>query len=62
MVYEDIFDAKNAVTHLSGFNVKGRYIVVLFYQQDKMTQRMGIDKKREQLDALQAKYGVDDRD
>ena len=23
--YDDIFDAKNAVDHLSGFNVAGRY-------------------------------------
>ena len=33
VVYEDIFDAKNAVDHLSGFNVCGRYLVVLYYQQ-----------------------------
>ena len=25
VIYEDIFDAKNAVDHLSGFNVAGRY-------------------------------------
>lgn len=31
VVYEDIFDAKNAVDHLSGFNVAGRYLVVLYY-------------------------------
>ena len=29
VTYEDIFDAKNAVDHLSGFNVCGRYLVVL---------------------------------
>jgi len=28
-VYEDIFDAKNACDHLSGFNVQNRYLVVL---------------------------------
>ena len=27
MIYDDIFDAKNAVDHLSGFNVAGRYLV-----------------------------------
>jgi RNA recognition motif-containing protein len=27
VVYEDIYDAKNAVDHLSGFNVCGRYLV-----------------------------------
>lgn len=33
VVYEDIYDAKNALDHLSGFNVCGRYLVVLYYQQ-----------------------------
>lgn len=32
VVYEDIFDAKNACEHLSGFNVSNRYLVVLYYQ------------------------------
>jgi pre-mRNA branch site protein p14 len=35
VVYEDIFDAKNAVDHLSGFNVMGRYLTVLYYQSNK---------------------------
>lgn len=35
MVYEDIFDAKNACEHLSGFNVSNRYLVVLYYQVDE---------------------------
>jgi pre-mRNA branch site protein p14 len=35
IVYEDIYDAKNAVDHLSGFNVCGRYLVVLYYQAGK---------------------------
>ncbi len=39
VVYEDIYDAKNAVDHLSGFNVAGRYLVVLYYQQTKSTKR-----------------------
>ena len=30
VVYEDIFDAKNACEHLSGFNVSNRYLVVLY--------------------------------
>ena len=32
VVYDDIYDAKNAVDHLSGFNVCGRYLIVLYYQ------------------------------
>jgi pre-mRNA branch site protein p14 len=39
VVYEDIYDAKNAVDHLSGFNVAGRYLVVLYYQQTKAAKR-----------------------
>lgn len=36
VVYEDIFDAKNACDHLSGFNVCNRYLVVLYYQASKV--------------------------
>jgi len=33
VVYEDIFDAKNAVDNLSGFNVANRYLIVLYNQR-----------------------------
>lgn len=36
VVYEDIFDAKNACDHLSGFNVCNRYLVVLYFQPNKV--------------------------
>lgn len=39
VVYEDIFDAKNACEHLSGFNVCNRYLVVLYYQPHKVSQQ-----------------------
>ena len=45
VVYEDIYDAKNAVDHLSGFNVCGRYLVVLFYQQTKMQKRLDTERE-----------------
>ena len=35
VVYEDIFDAQRAVTHLNGFNVMGRYLVVLYWKGDR---------------------------
>ena len=38
VVYEDIFDAKNACEHLSGFNVCNRYLVVLYYQPHKVSR------------------------
>ena len=31
VVYEEILDAKNAQEHLSGFNVGGRYLIVLYH-------------------------------
>jgi len=36
VVYEDIFDAKMACDHLSGFNVCNRYLIVLYYQPTKV--------------------------
>ena len=56
VVYEDIFDAKNACEHLSGFNVQGRYLIVLYYQPTKQLKKMDMEKKREQLTALRQKY------
>lgn len=40
MVYEDIFDAKNACDHLSGFNVCNRYLVVLYYNANRVSTAM----------------------
>ena len=42
MAYEDIFDAKNACDHLSGFNVCNRYLVVLYYQPTKVWVTTGM--------------------
>jgi len=42
VVYEDIFDAKNACEHLSGFNVCNRYLVVLYYQPHKVYMSVGV--------------------
>nr|WJH19466.1 subunit 6 [Euglena gracilis] len=55
VVYEDIFDAKNAVDHLNGFNVCGRYLIVLYYQQQRVQKRLDLKKKEEELAALRAK-------
>lgn len=58
VVYEDIYDAKNAVDHLSGFNVANRYLIVLYYQQAKLTKKLDQKKKEEELTKIQEKYGV----
>merc|ERR1712083_671436 len=58
VVYEDIFDAKNACDHLSGFNVCNRYLVVLYYQANKAFKKLDADKKEAELKAMKAKYGL----
>lgn len=40
VVYDDIYDAKNAVDHLSGFNVANRYLIVLYYNTAKQTKKV----------------------
>lgn len=52
VVYDDIFDAKAACDHLQGFNVMGRYLIVLYYQPNKLTKKMSLQKKEEELREL----------
>eukprot|EP00055_Hartaetosiga_balthica_P000303 m.136214 g.136214 ORF g.136214 m.136214 type:complete len:121 (+) comp10499_c0_seq1:78-440(+) len=56
VVYEDIFDAKNACEHLSGFNVMGRYLIVLYHQSKKLHARMDREKEKEQLEKIRKQY------
>lgn len=60
VVYEDIYDAKTACDHLQGFNLMGRYLIVLFWQPNKVTKKMDLEKKAEELERLKNKYGVPD--
>lgn len=58
VVYEDIYDAKNAVDHLSGFNVCGRYLIVLYYQPSRMQKVMDNQAKRKELDEMKSKLAA----
>lgn len=58
VVYEDIYDAKNALDHLSGFNVCGRYLVVLYYQPTKMLKGPDNEAKKREISEMKAKLGV----
>lgn len=40
VVYDDIYDAKNAVDHLSGFNVANRYLIVLYYNSSRQSKKV----------------------
>uniref|UniRef100_A0A7S0X1R3 RRM domain-containing protein n=1 Tax=Chlamydomonas leiostraca TaxID=1034604 RepID=A0A7S0X1R3_9CHLO len=59
VVYEDIYDAKAACDHLSGFNVANRYLIVLYYNPQRMGKKVSTKEQEEQLRNLQTKYGVD---
>merc|ERR1719152_1046336 len=59
VVYDDIYDAKNAMDHLSGFNVAGRYLVLLYYNPSKMNAKVDAKSKKEDIDRLKKKYGVE---
>lgn len=58
VVYEDIYDAKAAQEHLSGFNVQNRYLIVLYHQNKRQTQKMSTKEQEEELRRMQEKYGV----
>ena len=62
VVYEDIYDAKNAVDHLSGFNVANRYLIVLYYAQAKLAKKTELKAREKELAELQARFGVDGKD
>ncbi|XP_046675197.1 splicing factor 3B subunit 6-like [Homalodisca vitripennis] len=59
------FDAKNACDHLSGFNVCNRYLVVLiiclYFRPTKAFKRVDVDKKKEEIDKVKSKYGLDEK-
>ncbi|XP_028109585.1 splicing factor 3B subunit 6-like protein [Camellia sinensis] len=52
VVYEDIYDAKTVVDHLSGFNVANRYLIMLYYQQAKMSKMFDKKKKEDKITKL----------
>ncbi|KAJ1970525.1 Splicing factor 3B subunit 6 [Dimargaris xerosporica] len=60
VVYEDIFDAKAACDHLQGFNLMGRYLIVLYYQANKMARRANLKQKEEEIQKLKSQYDVDE--
>ena len=56
VVYEDVFDAKRAREKLSGFNVGGRYLVVLYYQPKKKTKAASRAEREKEVAMLRAKW------
>ena len=44
----------------SGFNVCNRYLVVLYYQPTKAFKKVDTDKKKEEIEQMKAKFGLND--
>ncbi|KAK9698310.1 hypothetical protein RND81_08G095400 [Saponaria officinalis] len=59
IVYEDIYDAKTAVDHISGFNVANRYLIVLYYQPTKMNKKFDHKKKEEEITKLKSNHELE---
>ena len=57
-MYEDIYDAKNAVDHLNGFNVADKYLICLYYQPTKQQTKTDTGKIKQDLNYLREKYNI----
>merc|ERR1711981_604111 len=63
VVYEDIYDAKNACEHLSGFNVLGRYLIVIYYNaQKRFAMEAETKRRQEDVDAIRKKLEMNKED
>lgn len=62
VVYEDIYDAKKALEHLSGFNVGNRYIVVLYYNKTKMEEKRSVQERKREVEKLKQQYALTEED
>lgn len=51
VIYEDIFDAKEAVQKLNGFQVSGRYLILQYFQPQKAAERQAqiTEQKKSQM-------------
>jgi pre-mRNA branch site protein p14 len=58
VVYEELGDAKRACQHLSGYNLQGRYLIVLFYQPAKIARRREAERQKAELDELRVRQST----
>ncbi|KAJ1964042.1 hypothetical protein GGI12_001681 [Dipsacomyces acuminosporus] len=56
VIYEDIYDAKEACDHLQGFNVMGRYLIVLYYQTNRRARKFNTVEEEERVEQLRRRY------
>lgn len=51
VIYDDIYDAKEALQKLNGFQVSGRYLILQYYQPQKAAERQAqiAEQKKSQM-------------
>lgn len=61
VIYEDIFDAKEACEHLSGFNVCGRYLIVTYYNPARrFAKEAEMARRVEDIEAMRRKLKLNE--
>ncbi|KAH8118622.1 pre-mRNA branch site protein p14 [Phellopilus nigrolimitatus] len=61
VVFDDVTDAKNALEHLNGFHLQGRYIVVLYHmpaRQDAAAAKADLARREEEVAEKKKIYGI----
>jgi hypothetical protein len=53
VVYADVYDAKNAVDALKGFNIGGRYLAVSYHRVERAEKIKELKKAKRELRTLQ---------
>lgn len=60
VVFEEIGDAKSALTNLNGFHLQERYIIVLYHDPGKISGRGTLSQREEELMRAKQQYGMTD--
>lgn len=59
VVYDDIYDAKTACEHLSGYNLSGRYLICLYHQQNRIaSHKTDLKTKERELAEMKRRAGL----
>ncbi|KAK9894676.1 RNA-binding domain-containing protein [Cystobasidium minutum MCA 4210] len=62
VVYEDIFDAKNAYDNLNGFHLQDRYLVVLYHAATKTGVKADLARREAELEAKKKAFDIKDEE
>ena len=52
VVYNDVYDAKEAFDRLKGFNIGGRYLAISYFKADRAEKLKAVKKSKQDLQNL----------